>query len=317
MGTSTGRGDLHTDQFLTNMAMGYRPMGAIADMIFPVVRVPKQSDKYAIFSRQEALTVEDTKRSPGGEANKITRSVSSGAFYCENYALKIPLTLEDRENMDAAFYSQLVTGRAQYLLDKMFLDWDLRVSNMVNSTSNVGSSATVASAWSAAGNPLGNVNTGIDNVQDATGVRPNNIIFGLAAWRAFRRDSTVRNLIFGTNNGGGYPSRSQVADLLEVERVMVGESFYSSSNEAQAESISKVWDDNALIYYAPSAPTMERPSFAYTYRWSRPAIPDFSVERHPFNAKIKAEEVEVGVYQDELITGAAYSFLITGVNSSQ
>jgi hypothetical protein len=40
------------------------------------------------------------------------------------------------------------------------------------------------------------------------------------------------------------------------------------------------------------------------------------VERHPYNTKTKSEEVEVGYYQDEKITGADYSFLITNVNSN-
>jgi hypothetical protein len=39
-------------------------------------------------------------------------------------------------------------------------------------------------------------------------------------------------------------------------------------------------------------------------------------ERHPFDPKTKSEEVEVGYYQDEKITGSDYSFLLTAVNSS-
>ena len=39
-------------------------------------------------------------------------------------------------------------------------------------------------------------------------------------------------------------------------------------------------------------------------------------ERHPFDAKTKTEEVEVGYYQDERITGSEYGFLLLAVNSS-
>ena len=40
---ATGR-DIHVDVPLSNVAVNYRPMGHIADMIFPVVGVQKHSD---------------------------------------------------------------------------------------------------------------------------------------------------------------------------------------------------------------------------------------------------------------------------------
>jgi len=41
-----------------------------------------------------------------------------------------------------------------------------------------------------------------------------------------------------------------------------------------------------------------------------------TVERHPFDSRKKTEEVEVGYYQDEVITSSALSYLITNVTSS-
>ena len=86
MGAATGR-DLHIDVTLSNMAMGYRPEGFIADMIFPTVLVPKQSDLYNIFDRGDRLRVEDTTRAPGtwfgldgslsSAVNAVTWEVSS------------------------------------------------------------------------------------------------------------------------------------------------------------------------------------------------------------------------------------------------
>ena len=40
------------------------------------------------------------------------------------------------------------------------------------------------------------------------------------------------------------------------------------------------------------------------------------VERHPYDSRTKSEEVEVGYYQDEKITGDEYGFLIINVTSS-
>jgi hypothetical protein len=313
---SVGPRDLHLAQLLNQMAIGYTPQGIIADQIFPVVRVGKQVDAYAIFSRQEALTIESTVRAPGTEARKITRSVGSGTYFAKNYALKADLVLEDRINMDAVYAAQLVGGRAKYVLGKLMLDWDLRVSLLVNSTSNVGSSAAPSSAWNGAGSPLSNIWTGIDNTRYVGGYRPSKVVFGAKAWDSFSRDITLRNLIFGLNNGGGYPTLDQAARVFQVDNALIAGGMYENANEAQPENLTTTWPDNVLLCYVPAAPTIDDPSFAYSFRWSSPGLPEMNIELHPFDEKIKSDEVEVGYYQAEVITGAAYGFLLTNVNSS-
>ena len=312
---STGAYDLHLAQWLTEMAIGYQPQGIIADAIFPIVRVGKQTDWYPVFSRQEALTIEDTSRAPGTEAKKITRSVSSGSYFAKNYAIKTELTLEDRVNMDAGLATEIVGGRARYILNKLMLDWDRRVSNLVNSTSNVGSSAAPTSAWNGAGSPLTNLWTCIDNVKYATGYRPNRVVFGAKAWDSFRRDTTVRNLIYGVNNGGGYVNLPQVKTVFEIDDMLVGQSFFENANEAQAESVQVIWPDNVLVTFTAPNATREDPSFGYSFRWAG-GVPEMAVEVLPYNAAIKSEEIEAAYYQDEKITAKEYGFLMNNVNSS-
>jgi hypothetical protein len=311
--------NMHVDALLSNVAINYRPEGMIADMIFPMVPVQKQSDFYTIFLRSDALRIEESLRAPDTEANKITREVSTAPYYCKNYALKYPVTIEDRANADPIFVQQLLNGRVEYIMDKHALGWEDRIASQVTSTANVGSSAVVSSGWQDHTNadPLGDILTGIDNVQDSTGLKPNRIVFGDQAWRNFRRNDTVRNLIFGVNNGGGYPTVSQVSGLIEIPDILVGGAYKNTANEAQEESLTQIWADNVLIYYSAGNPSTERPSFGYSFRWQGAGLPNMQAERHPFDTRRKSEEVEVGYYQDERITGAEYAFLIKGVNSSQ
>jgi hypothetical protein len=314
---SQGVRDLHLVQLLNQIGIGYTPQGIIADQLFPVVQVDKQRDAYAVFSRKEALSTEDSTRAPGTHAKKITRSVSSGTYFAKNYALKADLTLEDRVNMDAVYAAQLVGGRARYLLNKLNLGWDVRAANLCNSTSNVGSSATVSSAWSGAGAPLTNLWTAIDNVRYATGYRPNKVTFGTKAWDSFSRDTTVRNLIFGTNNGGGYPTLEQVARIFQIERALIAGALTNTANEAQPQTLSTVWPDNVLVAFIAPNPTLDDPSFGYTFRWAAPGMPNLNIEIHPYDEKTKSDEIECGYYQDEVITASEYGFLIRAVNSSQ
>jgi len=314
---ATGR-DLHVDKVLSNVAMGYRPSGFIADMILPSVIVQKQSDIYLEFDRARRLRRQDSQRSPGTEAHLVDQDVGSATYYARNYALKAAVVLEDQVNADPVFATTMIQGRVELLLDDLLLDKEIRVASKVTNTSNVGSYSAVSSAWNGSGDVLGDLNAAIDNVKYANGVSPRSIdvTFGLDAWDSARRDSTVRNLIFGNNNGGGYPDEAQMANLLGVRRVLVGGAFQNTGDEGQSENLQTIWGDNVLVAYTPERPTMERPSFGYEFRWAAPGLPNMQVERHPWNSRTKSEEIEVGYYADEKITGASYGFLLTAVNSS-
>lgn len=313
--------DVHIDVPLSNVAMNYEPRNMIADRLAPVVPVPNITGIIPSFGPEDVYRVEDDTRAPGTAANEVTRSVGSDSFVCKNRALSYPVTLEDKANADPIYVQKLYNGAAQYLVTKLGLGWENRVASQVTSGTNVGSYSAVSSAWTDLENsdPLGDVNTMLDNVADSRGYRPNKVVFSEEAWRYFRRNSDVRNLIFGNNNGGGYPSRAQAADLLEVDEIMVGGAFKDNNPEGQDVDLSRVWESggaNVLAYYAPDAPSIMEPSFMYTLRWSVANVPNMQAERHPWDSVKKRELVEVGYYQAEHITDEKLAFLLTAVDSS-
>ncbi len=309
---------LHIDKVLTQMAMGYRSEGMIADMIFPIVIVDKQSDIYLEADRAGITRQKKTNRTPGTEARRVDDSFGSATYFARNYAIKRAITIEDKANTDPGMIFARAEAKAQLCIDDINLDYEIRVATLVTTAANVGSSASVSSAWSGAGDPIGDINTAIDNVRYANGVRPNRLTFSPEAWDSFRRDTTARNLINGTNNGGGFLNEDQVRNLFNVEQVLIGGMFQNTGAEGQSENLQAIWGDSVLVSYAPNAPTVERPSFGYAFRWQQANLPaPLVAERHPYDSRKKAEEVEVGMYQDEKLTGASYGFLITGVNSSQ
>jgi hypothetical protein len=205
-----------------------------------------------------------------------------------------------------------------HLVDILDLDIDARVSNLITTVANVGSGAGVASAWTTDdSDPIGDISSAIDIIEDTTGKRPNRIAMGSRAWRLLRRHTDVRNLVFGVNNGGGYPATAQVANLLEVDEILVGQTYENQANEAQPESLRALWGDHVVVFRAGNDGPGQRDASAFrSFRWRAPGLPDMQVERHPFDTKIKAQEIEVGFYQDEKVTGPEYAFVLRGVGSS-
>jgi hypothetical protein len=318
--------ELHIDTHLTNLAINYRPQNFIADQIAPIVSVDKESNSYPIFSRFENFAIEDTTRSRGTEAKKITRSVSSANYQARNYALGFDVTIEDLSNMDQAFRGELDLGAAKYLVGKLGLDYERRVITLGAAAASVSTTFVPNSAWNAPvganqGDPFSQVMQMIEQVQSQVGQRPNSVLVGWRAWNLMRRNVNMRNLINGTNNRGGPVTRDQVANVFEVDRFLVSEALWHTANENAVNSgqlTANPLADKLIVYYAPMAPSREDPSWMYSFRWTPNGYPaPFTVERHAYDTRKKVETIEAGYFQDEKITGPEYGAILAGVGSGQ
>ncbi len=312
---------LHVDQHLSNIAMNYRPVGFVADAIFPMIPVPKQTDMIKTYNQADMFRQNNTVRAPGDEANLVSFQVGSDSYVCKNYALKASVTLEDRVNADAIFMRDLQEGRTEFLTDQLMLDWEIRAATAGTTATNVSTQFSVGSAWTDYTNsrPLEDVWTAMDQQQDTIAYRPNKLVFSGNAWRNFSRNAQVIDKINGTGvtGGGKNATRQQAAQLLEVDEVLVADAFKNTTDEGQAQSLSRIWGDNVLMFYTPGKASIDFPSFAYTFRWRRPGLPNMTVERHKFNTEKKSEEIEVGYYQDEKITSTSLGSLISWTGCSQ
>src|SRR4051812_29576078 len=98
----TGGGNVHIDQVLTNISLGWPNNGLVGENLFPTGPVRKQSDKYYIFGREAWLPETSDYRAPGAEANEIPGlQLSLDTYYAREHSLQIPVTDEERENSDS------------------------------------------------------------------------------------------------------------------------------------------------------------------------------------------------------------------------
>jgi hypothetical protein len=291
--------------------------------------VDKESNSFPIFSRFENYAIEDTTRSRGTEAKKITRSVSSGNYMVKNYALGFDVTVEDLANMDQAFRGELDLGAAKYLVGKLGLGMEKRVIDLANLAASVSTVFVPSSAWNVGGgiptapggDPFSQIMQMIEQQQSQTGLRPNSILMGWKSWNWMRRSLNMRNLINGINNRGGTLSRQSIADTFEVDRFIVTEALWHTANENAVNSgqlTANPLQDKVIVYYAPLAPSRDDPSWMYAFRWTPNGYPaPFTVERHPYDTRKKVETIEAGYFQDERVTGPEYATCLAGVGSAQ
>ena len=96
---------VHIDQPLTNLTLAYvqSQENFIADKVFPLVGVERQSDKYYIYDRDNMNRAGDVKKlAPRTEVNRIGMSISNDAYFADVYGLGMDFDEQTLANEDAA-----------------------------------------------------------------------------------------------------------------------------------------------------------------------------------------------------------------------
>jgi hypothetical protein len=312
--TPLGR-DAYFDAPLTNLTIAAFPktaeqQGYIAGELFPVVPAPKQSGKYYTLSTEEWLRVPDTLRAPKTRPKRVDFRVSSDGYYADNYALASELAKEDLANADAAI--QLRENAAMIALMGLLQDLEVRVANLVTSSTNVGSGVTVSSKWSdlTNSNPMVDISTAHAFIRGQTGLKANTLVMDEDTFQALRKHSKLLELYKYTS--GGLLNEEQVALAMDVQRIYHGRAIRNWTQEGATMSLSNVWGNNALLAYIGPVTGLQTATLGLQIRWTPEGIPaPFQIFRYddPDPGK-KIEVVEAGYYQDEKIVAKNLGYLL-------
>ncbi len=260
---------------LTQIALAVKPMGLIADMVCPRVSVGGEKFTYTKGKTEESFTIPETAIGRTGNPNQVEFGAVDVTESTENYALEDRVPVQDIELARAqrANWDPLAEAAetATVLLE---LAREKRVADLLFAASSypVGQTRALAgnSQWSdAASDPRAAVMEALDMPL----VRPNTLVFGQAAWTAFRQHPKIVESVKSTGAGGdavGVVARQQVAELFEIDQVTVGMSFYNTARKGQDASYSRIWGKHAALLHLNRSLASARssiPTFCFTAEW--------------------------------------------------
>lgn len=262
---------------LTAIAIGFQnPEAAlIADRVLPRVPTAKKF-KYTIYNASQGYTVPDTKVGRKSEPNMVDFGGTDVTGECQDYGLDDLVPNDEIEAYNAmpkpssggpvsplSLSTMMLTGLVQ-------LDREIRVAGTVFNASNfsAGNQATLSgtSQWSDRANsdPL----NAITGAMDVPLVRPNKLVIGQLAWTQLRQHPKIVQAIGRSAQTAGYASLQQVADLLELQEIMVGRAFYNTAKKGQAPVYNRAWGKHAaLLHIDTLAAQMQQPTFGWTAQW--------------------------------------------------
>ena len=314
---STGR-DLHVDVPLSNIVVGRRPEGFIADQLLPITPVSKQSDMYYTFNHGEGRQYEAnlTRRAPGTEARKVHMTVSSDTYFAPNYALGTDMVVEDIVNADEVL--AWAESNATYLGDRLMVDYEVRVANLAVNTTAVHTVTTINTAWSnhTGSRPLDDMLAEVEQFRQVSGMKPNLAIVPEQVMTHLRRSDQLRDILFGDK--GGLVSEGQLATLLGVGKVLVPAGQVNLSGETEtingSWALSDAWGSHFWLANVKTLAGRYTDTWLNAFRWTSPLLGvPFAVQRHPFDAKRKVFDLEVGYYQDEKVVSTDLAVRVQSV----
>src|SRR5262245_48022454 len=96
--------DVHVDTLLTEISIRYSNAEYIADQLFPVVPVVKQSNKVPKYDQSVWFRDQAQLRAPGTKSRGGGFTVdTSDTYFCDRYSFRFEIPDETRDNADAPF----------------------------------------------------------------------------------------------------------------------------------------------------------------------------------------------------------------------
>lgn len=266
----------HIDRAMTNISVAYMQdaNAFIADKVFPIVKVKRQSDVYYIYSRADFLRDEAQLRGAASESAGGDYGVeSSDPYYCRKHAFHKDVTPEERANYDEPldadrdatdFVSQKMLIRREMEWASNFFKAGVWGKEIEGADS---ASAGKAIYWNnATSDPIRDVTEASVQMASDTGYRPNTLVLSPFVFNALKNHEDILDRIKYTQKG--IVTTDLLATLFEVDRVLVAWGVVNTAAKGDAEKTGFIMGKHALLCYAAPSPALKKPSAGYIFAWT-------------------------------------------------
>jgi hypothetical protein len=268
--------DAHIDRALTNISVSYLQDASafIADKVFRIVPVKRQSDVFYQYSKADFMRDEAQVRGAGTESAGGDYGVEAQEpYYCRKHAFHKDVTEEERANYDEPldadkdatdFVSQKMLIRREMQWASAFFKagvWGREISG----AEAAGENAVVK--WDlATSNPIKDITEAGVKMASETGYKPNTLVLSPFAFNALKNHEDILDRIKYTQKG--IVTADLLATLFEVDHVYVAWSVVNSAAKGAAADVDFIMGKHALLCYSNPNPGLRKPSAGYIFAWT-------------------------------------------------
>lgn len=264
-----GAQDVHVDTLMSQISVGYRNEEYIAQGIFPVVMVEKQSDLIGGYDKGDFLRAVMQPYQPGTEGARSGYKVDkSRTYFCSGWKLGKVIPDDVVANADKPF--NMFQDATAWLTEQGQLRWELEFAVDFFAASKGWQDRTGGTHFTkfsnlAGSNPITTCYREADLVRQKTGRRANTAVMSKQVWDYIRDHPLVVDRLKYTSKDSITPE--MFARLIEVERVLIGSAIYVSSGEDVADVVAEIWGNHVLLAHVAPRPSLMMPTAGYTFIW--------------------------------------------------
>lgn len=266
----------HIDRALTNMSVAYMQDASafIADKVFPIVRVKRQSDVFYTYNKGDFMRDEAALRGAATESAGGDYGVEAAEpYYCRKHAFHKDVTPEERTNYDEPLDADqdATDFVSQKMLIRREMEWASKFfkagiwGREIAGAEAAGDNAAVF--WNLpTSNPIGDVTNAGVQMASETSYKPNTLVLSPFAFNALKNHEDILDRIKYTQKG--IVTADLLATLFEVDKVHVAWSVVNTARKGETDNVGFIMGKHALLCYSAPAPALKKPSAGYIFAWS-------------------------------------------------
>ncbi len=263
-------GPFPADPALTGMVTAYRNDKLIADEVLPFVPVEAEEFTWEEYPKGTFYTVPPTLVGRKGVPNQVEHASIEQTASTDDHALIDLVPSKDIEKY-GRIGIDAVARATEYIFALIKLARELRAAAIVADTDNYGGSVTLAGddqfSSAATSDPIAVISTALD----APLMRPNIMTLGRPVFSVLARHPDIVKAANKTSGDTGIVSKQDIADLFELDEVLVGEAQVNVAKPGKPASFQRAWGKHiSLTYRDKSASTRHGFTWGLTARWGNP-----------------------------------------------
>jgi len=244
--------------------------GLIAMDVLPGFGVKKKAATVSVISR-ENLKLADTKHANGAAFARVGLNAGDLSYGCVDHGLEGPVTDVDKENYASDFDAEVATS--DLVKNKILIAREIRVAAKAFDT-GVFTGGDLFTDWSAApwdaaeSALITHVDKAIQKVRKNFGVKADSMAIGAVTLSNMKANTGIKAMFPGAPLITLAMIVNQLAAILGLKNIFVGEGIYDGEAEGQDFAGSDIWsDDYALIFKQHNGAHLKEPGLGRSMQW--------------------------------------------------
>lgn len=253
------------DKLLTQASSMYVPQGYISEMLLPSIGVKESTGKLAKYGNQH-LRIENSYKGGRGKYRRvesITRSTDT--YTIQGHGLEALVTKDDYRNVQDPYDAE--ADETIGLTTHLWLEKEKSLADQLGNTSVLTQNTTLSGTDQYSdylnSDPLDDFDTARLAVRDGCGMLPDTAVMSYKVYSKLRYHPQILDSLGYKENRPGGLRVDELADAMDVKRILIGEAMYNNAKEGATDSLTDVWGKNIIFSVSPERAAVRQVSLGY------------------------------------------------------